>query len=602
MEIFSQFILPFILGLTPLSGLADIEPAQTIDFEPGSELPVTLHGARNTKGFVGSGLEAKDGSYAIVSLKQPLRSDGGAIGLWVRPLWPSDDKRSHTLLSLRWTRAGDEFMALSQGFFEKEHGRALQFVVNNRHMACRADDQLPPGVWTHVLASWGQGREAICKLYLNGRKVGMTAKRSLRDYSSTGPLFIGGDMGMLHPRGRPADTIVDTIELYSGEVTEDEAWALYGDRLSTTNPVSLPNEREQYPWISEVLGAKPESPLPRDENDVPLEMRAVFDPDIQWAVSRHHTDAIVKWTKDTGFNVLVTPVWQGRGARFPTSSAPIEQRLEARIARGDDPLAYLLKRAHESGIQVYAWFNVVQRRAEILPDFYDEGTPDDAFDVHNPRFRSFIVQLILEVANRYPIDGINLDHIRSMGFCSSKSCREDYDRTTGGNLKTDLLARRVSKEASARLARWNAAAVRDIVVQVSEGVREINPDIVLSVDAHPLHTGLRLQGQESVQWANEGLIDRIFNMDYHTKPDLVLIDKLNKALERPAMVTMLFGTYEVGANETVPRSPSLITNYVRIARQLLPNSGVAFYHRKQISDAQARTLASTVFATQARPQ
>ena len=67
-----------------------------------------------------------------------------------------------------------------------------------------------------------------------------------------------------------------------------------------------------------------------------------------------------------------------------------------------------MKRAHALNILVYPWFTVVRREDNAHPESAEAGTPQNAYDVHQPGFRTFAAQLILDVVARYDIDGVNL--------------------------------------------------------------------------------------------------------------------------------------------------------------------------------------------------
>ena len=310
---------------------------------------------------------------------------------------------------------------------------------------------------------------------------------------------------------------------------------------------------------------------------------------------------MIRQTLEGGFNVLTAPVWQGRGTRYPSRLAPPDPRLAERLARNEDPLAFLIERAHAAGLEYHAWFNVALRQSDILQPYWGTGTPERAFDLHLPAFRNFIVALVLEVVERYPVDGVNLDHIRTMGFCTSDACERAYMERTGHSLRKDIALRHRSGASRKRLGDWNGEAVTDIVRRVTRGVRLLRPGIPVSVDAHPLDRNLLLQGQDSVRWANEGAINHIYNMDYRTRPDFDLALQVRDRLIEPRKLVMLFSTYEIEADGPAPRDPERIAAYVELTRRLLPGTGLAFYHRKQMPAGQRRMLRDGPFSRAAKP-
>lgn len=332
------------------------------------------------------------------------------------------------------------------------------------------------------------------------------------------------------------------------------------------------------------------------------ESRVVLDEDILWATSRKETDRILERLKRAGLNVYVPCVWHGRGTYYPSPVAAIDRMLTGRIANGDDPLAYLIQRAHELGIQVHPWFTVVRREGGFYPQWRAEGTHEDAFDVHNPAFREFVVKLMLDVVRRYPVDGINLDYIRSMGICQSKTCKDQYKASTGRNLDQDVLLRHLPLHpGSDSLAKWNADAVASIVRDVSTAAKALRAGVIVSVDAHPLHPDLILQGQDSIDWANRGWVDVIFNMDYAQAANVDLMGRIRNEVKDVRQVVLLTSFFDIQGGRVVPRPPDMVAGYVALSRQLWPGSGIAFYHFKQLTDGQIDALRAGPFALEAQP-
>lgn len=541
-------------------------------------------------------------AYALYDTGQVLDSRSGTISFWVKPTWAVGDRRSHTLLSMPWNADLSEYLVISQGFYKKKSERNFYFVVNNRHISCDSDFQLQPGKWAHVIATWGQGKESTCKVFVDGVKIAERVKRAQKLFETKAVLHLGSDRGSINQRKRGADAMLANLRITGSETTDSEAWNLFTADVQQFNAADGAGRLSPYPWIDELLSAHGPAPAVRDAANRIIEPRVILDPDIFWSLSKRNTNELIQWVKDAGFNVLVTSVWQGRGVKYLRDGVPVEDRVRHRLARGDDPLMYLLNTAHAAGIEVHAWFNVIQRRAEILDSFYDDGTPDNAFDVHNAAFRDFIVDLVVDVARRYPVDGINLDHIRAMGICASEACNEDYSRRFGRSLALDRHAWRVSTVAADSVSAWNGSAVRDIVMRIRDGIAETKPDLPLSVDAHPLHKGLLLQGQDSIAWANDGLIDRIFDMDYKTRPDFETIQRVAGALDVPGKLTILFSTYETTGEGRASRDPALLAAYIEISRRILPGTGAAFYHRKDMSALQIAALKNSAYREPAVPR
>lgn len=313
---------------------------------------------------------------------------------------------------------------------------------------------------------------------------------------------------------------------------------------------------------------------------------AMFDESLDWARSRAATDRIIARLVATGVTIYVPCVWHGRGSYYPSPLTPPDARIAARLAKGEDPLQYLLDEAHRNGIEVHAWFTVVKREDDARPQFYAAGSPKGAYDIHIPEFRDFAVQLIVDTAKRYDLDGINLDYIRSMGLCTSKPCITSYKDQTGSDLLPDLKLRYMPAVRS-RLVTWNQTAVLDIVQRIRSG---IDGSIVLSVDAHPMNRHSQLQGQFPVKWANAGLIDRIYDMRYEEDPGFDDIGKVRRALNNPEQLAVLLSNAERTNGVWQSRSAKLLRSQITGLHSRWPKIQIGIWHLPRMTSDQQSVL------------
>ncbi len=343
---------------------------------------------------------------------------------------------------------------------------------------------------------------------------------------------------------------------------------------------------------------------------IAAERRVMFDEGHEWATSKAATDKVIDRLKSAGFNVYVPCVWHGRGTTWPSKLAYADSRLPQLSWSGHDPLAYLLEKAHAAGIEVHPWFTVVRRDDNIYRQFYDAATPKDAFDVHNRAFRQFIVELMLDVVQRYPVDGINLDYIRSMGDCACGQCVIDYRKRFGRELVADIAAKK-ARQPVPTLDQWHGEVVSEIVREVSARGRKLKPGLVISVDSFPDQEYVRAQGHDAISWANDGQVDVIYCMDYAEDLDLNRAKRLRQQLQQPDKFTLLVKTYDlvdqvrrpeqervigVAHGKTViARSPETLVGYVLASRRELPGSGLAFYLEKFLADFQRDALRQSVY-------
>jgi hypothetical protein len=356
-------------------------------------------------------------------------------------------------------------------------------------------------------------------------------------------------------------------------------------------------QRRAFDW------ARPYLAQPLAASSPSRETRALFDESWQWARSPRDVSSLVDTARRAGFNVIVPCVWHGRGAAWPATRGHVQTEL-ARTLGTFDPLHLLIERAHAAGIEVHPWLTVVRREDAQHPEFFDEGTPAGAYDIHRAEFRAFAAGLIQELAERYDIDGVNLDYIRAMGICQSDSCALAYARATGRNLGADVAASSVVGPARSAIEQWQDDTMRALVADIRARLGAARPAARLSVSGHPVPSGqLRaLEGRAEVDWQRRGLIDAIFTMEYGSVPRHETIAAVANELDAPERVVWLFANFDTLDGIAVARSPGSLVEYIRYARARVPASGVAVYLRAMLSNAQIDALASGPFRTPATPR
>jgi uncharacterized lipoprotein YddW (UPF0748 family) len=150
--------------------------------------------------------------------------------------------------------------------------------------------------------------------------------------------------------------------------------------------------------------------------------------------------------KRLGVTDLFVQVYRNGRAWFDTSLADASPFVAARATTGGDPLRVLIGAAHERGLRVHAWVNVLSlgsnREAPVLKDlgpaavqvdrrgrsmldypqlelpapdsqFLRLGTPALWLDPGAPGVAQRLARVFAELATRYPeLDGLHLDYIR----------------------------------------------------------------------------------------------------------------------------------------------------------------------------------------------
>lgn len=295
------------------------------------------------------------------------------------------------------------------------------------------------------------------------------------------------------------------------------------------------------------------------------EQRYLFDEMLNWLTPAQR-EKLLTDTKAAGFNVIVPVVWRGIGSTWPSRLVPMDSSWNGLLGASADPLKDLIARAHELGIKVVPWFTVAHRQREFFQEFHEKGTPDHAFNIHEEGFRKFIVKLMMEVVDRYDVDGINLDYVRAKGICKTPACLSHYEGKTTRNLIRDAENMWKDKDSGDAIAEWNAEAVTKIIEEFSKQAKARRPNLPISIDSHPTAKWTYLEGASSIAWANRGLIDMIFDMQYMKVVDVAAVNNAKSKLLDPAKYVLLVGNYEADPKDKQrvwPRDAGLVAELIK---------------------------------------
>jgi uncharacterized lipoprotein YddW (UPF0748 family) len=236
---------------------------------------------------------------------------------------------------------------------------------------------------------------------------------------------------------------------------------------------------------------------------------------------------------------LNTVIAQVRHRSITYFRSEIEPPAPSWAGRADfDPLATLIREAHETTapharLDVYAWFNVfnfgnadntslsLEQRARIKSwlSYTTTGTRTGFLDPAIPDVQEYLLSLIRECVEKYPVDGVNLDFIRypeeeagyhPVAIARFQKLYQRSDRPT----PTDPEWNQFRRDQITAFVRRCAAAVW-----------KVRPDAVVSVCAvgfggappkgdFTRSSPYRQVHQDWAGWAREGCVDIVTRMGY----------------------------------------------------------------------------------------
>jgi len=232
------------------------------------------------------------------------------------------------------------------------------------------------------------------------------------------------------------------------------------------------------------------------------------------------TKAMIARIKKANLNVVVPIVYVRGYAMFRSEKLPMEEF----VPKGFDPLAFLVEKSHAAGLEVHPWFCVAYFGTkgaggrgpgfQRYPGFAVVGKDGKPFaardsavpaDLHNPEYQKFVVDMMLDVAKRYRVDGLHLDYIRTMTDCYCERCRQGFAKMFG---------RDIEKATEDEWAKWNQNAVGKIVRETGQRARQMRQAIIMSAAVFSNLVSGGRQGQDAPRWADAGYLDVILPMDY----------------------------------------------------------------------------------------
>ena len=284
---------------------------------------------------------------------------------------------------------------------------------------------------------------------------------------------------------------------------------------------------------------------------------------------------IVRTCDEAGFDTLLFQVRGNATVFYRSSLEPWAEQLGWRDP-GFDPLALAVELAHERGMDLHAWVNVV-------PAWWGPSPPDDPrhlyhthpewfwYDQHGerqalcdgfyvslnpclPEVRAYLVEVMEELVTSYELDGLHLDYIRFPNEHPAvpRGSGLDYPR----DARTLALYRaetgRAPDDDAAAWNRWRAEQVTRLLREIRVALDRAAPDVVLGAAVGPEPERALDHFQDVETWLREGLVDLVFPMNYTADPDL-FAQRLAAWADRSKQARVVMGLMASGATAELRR-------------------------------------------------
>ncbi len=302
---------------------------------------------------------------------------------------------------------------------------------------------------------------------------------------------------------------------------------------------------------------------------------------------------IVQDCGSAGFNTIMFQV-RGNGTVFYNSTLePWADELGG-TNPGWDPLQLAIEEAHQRGIELHAWVNVMPAwRGTEPPDnpkqlynahpewfWYDQHGDRQALSSFYvslnpclPEVRAYIVDVFHELVANYAVDGLHMDYIRFPNEppATPRGSGIDYprdDRTLALYRAATGLA---PDDDAAAWNKWRCAQVTQLVDDIHAMMQKTRPQAALSAAVGSIHKRALHHFQDSEAWLQRDLLDLVILMNYTDDPQVFgqRIDAwMTNQPKVPVVPGLWFGRHQ---GKTVEAAMAAVIEQIKIAREKTGN-------------------------------
>ena len=296
---------------------------------------------------------------------------------------------------------------------------------------------------------------------------------------------------------------------------------------------------------------------------------------------------------EAGLNALIPIVAGGYYAYYDSDVLPRIRGFEDR----PDQLAECLKAARKYGLQVHPWrvnWNASNMREEEFEQLKEAGRLQRDYNGEIQRWlcpsneenQKLELAAMVEMAEKYPVDGIHFDYIRypNESCCYCDTCRTEFENWLHGKVDEWPLSA-YSGDLKDKYRKFRCSQITRLVAAVHREARKVRPDIIISAAVfrgwpRPYTT----VGQNWELWVKKGYLDFVSPMNYTN--DLELFVK-RVATDSAAVANRIPLSMGIGASS----SASQMQWAAELVEQALASAGLGgdgstiFCYRDGLSDA-----------------
>ena len=346
-----------------------------------------------------------------------------------------------------------------------------------------------------------------------------------------------------------------------------------------------------------VCGFADASYVPEEWADRPVEIRGVWMDKGSIPKTEGEIRELVRSYAKAGINLLHPEAIFNGYSMYPSSYLTQSDRWD-----GLDALAIIIDEAHKHGIEVHPWVWVFMvgtknDKGPILkahPQWAAVNKNGESLSAKrvywlcpsHPAARRLMLRAITELAEKYPVDGIQLDYIRfefqnPTPSCYNDSCRRKFEAEYG----IDPLEIESFTEHAVEWHLWREELINSFVAEVSGELLDIRPDLMLSaaVGRDPENARMDLL-QDWRHWTSNNWLDFLAPMTY-TSDSWDFLSTICEGKEAIGTFTLLAPGIGLHAQE----GTEAMLEQVHIARTV-PMSGVTIFASAYLDSERLKAL------------
>lgn len=253
------------------------------------------------------------------------------------------------------------------------------------------------------------------------------------------------------------------------------------------------------------------------------ELRGVWITNYGVSLSYHTTrlDEVVANIASHHLNTIYPAVWNKGYTLYPSDLTQTNPLLTLPF---EDLLSSIIYQAHRQNLRLIPWFEyglmipTTSAFAKEHPDWLtttkdgktiDKNTNQSWLNPFHPEVQSFIINLIVDVVQRYSVDGIQLDDHFGLpiefGYdpYTVKLYKEEYNGNSPPNDPSDR-----------EWVAWRANKITQFMSELVKEVRTVKPNLVISLSPNLPDYSYYKYLQDWTKWIELGLLDEVIVQVY----------------------------------------------------------------------------------------